>query len=156
VLKIAVITVSDRASRGEYRDLSGPRIREIILENIPGAEVTLEVVPDDRELLRKTIESRLGADYILTTGGTGPSPLDITPEVTAAVCERELPGVSEYLRMKSAEETPCAVFSRAFSGIRGSTILVNFPGSVKAVTLCASLLLPVMEHGAEMLRGGGH
>jgi len=156
VLRIAVITVSDRAFRGEYEDLSGPRIREILLKGFPDAEVSLEVVPDEKEVLRKAIESRLGADYIFTTGGTGLSPRDITPEVTAQICERELPGISEYIRIKSVEETPNAVFSRGFSGVRGNTILVNFPGSVKAVTLCTSLLLPVMEHGAEMLRGGGH
>lgn len=156
MLKVAVITVSDRAFRGEYEDLSGPRIKEIIGESGIEAEVNIQIVPDEKEILRETILKNLGMDYILTTGGTGLSLRDITPEVTRDICDRELPGISEFLRHESLRETKNAVLSRGYSGLKGSTIIVNFPGSVKAVTLCTRLLLPVMEHGMDMIHGRGH
>lgn len=158
VLKIAVITVSDRAYRGEYEDLSGPKIKEIIEGSPIEAAVSLTVVPDEADLIRQALEEKIagGADYIFTTGGTGISPRDITPDVTARVCRRELPGISELLRRESYGETPFAALSRGYSGVKETTIIVNFPGSVKAVSLCTRLLLPILRHGAEMVRGGGH
>ncbi len=156
MIKIAVITVSDRAFAAEYEDLSGPKIREMIDNSSVEAEVTAAVVPDDKEQIKKAILDELDKDYILTTGGTGISPRDITPDVAQEICEKELPGISELLRRESYEETRYAVFSRGFSGIKGRTIIVNLPGSIKAVTLCTRLLLPILEHGLEMLRGGQH
>jgi len=156
VLKIAVITASDRAYSGEYPDLSGPKIKEIIDQSGVQAEVKLSVVPDDRGLLRKEMKWHLDKDYILTTGGTGISSRDITPEVTRSVCDMELPGIAEMLRAESYKETPFAVFSRGTAGIRGKTIIINFPGSVKAVTLCTKRILPVLEHGILMIHGGKH
>jgi molybdopterin adenylyltransferase len=155
-VKVAVITVSDRASRGEYRDLSGPVIETLLKERFPHAEIEREIVPDEREALLAAFQRHLGSDYILTTGGTGVSERDITPEVSAAFCRRPLPGVSEVLRARSFQETPFAMFSRGYAGIRERTILVNFPGSVKAVRLCTRVLMPVMEHGLKMIRGEGH
>ncbi len=153
---VTVITVSDRASRGEYRDLSGPAIVELIKESFPNAKVTLLLVPDDKSAIREAILENIGKNYIITTGGTGISPRDVTPEVTEEICEKALPGISEMLRAESYKETRFAVFSRGFCGIRGKTIIVNFPGSVKAATSCTKLLLPLMEHGIKMLQGEKH
>lgn len=156
MLEIAVITVSDRAFSGEYEDLSGPKIKEIIVNSITETKASITVVPDERELIKKAIEDNIGKDYIFTTGGTGISSRDITPDVTRSICDRELPGISEMLRLESYKETKNAVLSRGYSGIKGKTIIVNFPGSVKAVTLCTKLMLPVMEHAIKMLHNGKH
>ena len=156
MLEIKVITVSDRAFKGEYEDLSGPKIKEMIDKSDIQANVTITIVPDEKEQIRQSIEDNLGKDFIFTTGGTGISSRDITPEATREICDRELPGISEMLRFESYKETPYAVFSRGFSGIRDKTIIVNFPGSVKAVTLCTKLMLPIMNHGIKMLHNGKH
>lgn len=156
MLTIAVITVSDRAYKGKYKDLSGPKIKEIIDNSNIDAEVSLFIVPDEKEKIKELVEKKIGVDYIITTGGTGISPRDITPEVTESICTRELPGISEMLRIESYKETKTAVFSRAFSGVKENTIVINFPGSVKAVELCTKLVIPVLEHGIKMLYGGKH
>jgi molybdopterin adenylyltransferase len=156
MLKVAVITVSDRASRGEYADLSGPRIREIIAQKLPGADISLAVVPDEAEAISGAILGCLDRDYILTCGGTGLSPRDITPEVCARMCDRDIPGISEWLRRESEKTTPFAVFSRAYSGMKGSTLIVNFPGSLRGAELCATLMAGIMAHGRDMIHGHGH
>ena len=156
MLEVAVITVSDRAFRGEYQDLSGPTIVDMIHQSDVEANVSIIIVPDEKPLLEKAIRQNLGKDYIFTTGGTGISDRDLTPEVTESICEKGLPGISEMLRFESYKETKNAVFSRGYSGLHGKTIIVNFPGSVKAVTLCTRLMLPVMTHGIKMLHGGKH
>jgi len=156
VLEIMVITISDRAYRGEYEDLSGPRIKEIIEASEVEARVDLMIVPDEAEKIKEALLNNLDKDFILTTGGTGLSPRDITPEVTREVCEREIPGISEMLRFESYRETRNAVLSRGVAGVKGRTIIINFPGSLKAVTLCTRLVLPILEHAQMMLRGEGH
>ncbi|MBU4267742.1 MAG: MogA/MoaB family molybdenum cofactor biosynthesis protein [Acidobacteria bacterium] len=156
MLKVAVITVSDRAARGEYADLSGPRIREILEQRLPGADISLTVVPDEVEAISQAIAGNLDRDYILTSGGTGLSPRDITPEICARICDRAIPGISEWLRRESARETPHAVFSRAYSGMKGHTVIVNFPGSLRGAEFCATLMAGIMPHGRDMIRGGGH
>lgn len=156
MLKVAVITVSDRASRGEYADLSGPRIREILEQRLPGADISLAVVPDEAEAIAAAIMKNLDRDYILTCGGTGLSPRDITPETCARICDRDIPGISEWLRRESEKETLHSVFSRAYSGMKGSTLIVNFPGSLRGAELCASLMAGIMPHGRDMVLGGGH
>jgi len=156
MLKVAVITVSDRASRGQYADLSGPRIREILGQRLPGADISLTVVADEAPALTAAIMKNLDRDYILTCGGTGLSPRDITPETCARLCDRDIPGISEWLRRESAQETAHAVFSRAYSGMKGSTVIVNFPGSLRGAELCATLMAGVMAHGRDMVHGGGH
>ncbi|MCU0284985.1 MAG: MogA/MoaB family molybdenum cofactor biosynthesis protein [Acidobacteria bacterium] len=156
MLEIAVITISDRAFRGEYRDLSGPTIVELINESHIEAEVSLTIVPDEKVQIEKAIQQNIGKDYIFTNGGTGISPRDLTPEITRSICDKELPGISEMLRRESFKETPFAIFSRGYAGLKNNTIIINFPGSVKAVTLCTKLLLPVLAHGKEMLQGGKH
>jgi len=156
VLEVAVITVSDRAFRGEYRDISGPTIVNIISESSIEANLLLTIVPDDKNQLRTTILHNIGKDYIITTGGTGISPRDITPDVTREICERDVPGIAEMLRFESYKQNKNAVFSRSYCGIKGNTMIINFPGSVKAVKLCTQLILPVMEHGKKMILGGKH
>jgi molybdopterin adenylyltransferase len=156
VLKVAVITISDRASAGEYEDRSGPVIEELLRKSGLDIDVSRSTVPDDTEGIRHAIMAHCDRDYIITTGGTGIGPRDVTPEVTEELCDYELPGLSEYLRHESIKETPFAVFSRGYCGVRESTIIVNLPGSVNAVSLCTRLLLPLLEHGKKMLSGEGH
>jgi len=156
MLKVAVITISDRASKGEYADRSGPRIRAILELRLPGADISLTVVPDEAEAITRAIAGNLDRDYILTCGGTGLSPRDITPETCARICDRAIPGISEWLRRESAGETPHAVFSRAYSGQKGNSVIVNFPGSLRGAELCANLMAGIMTHGRDMVRGGGH
>jgi molybdopterin adenylyltransferase len=156
MLKVAVITVSDRAAKGEYADLSGPRIKEILLQRLPSVDIVQAVVADKKKAILSILNQNLDKDYILTTGGTGLSPRDITPEVCAQLCDRDLPGISEWLRHESLGETPHAVFSRAYSGQKGKTIIVNFPGSLRGAEMCATLMAGVMVHGRDMAQGGGH
>jgi molybdopterin adenylyltransferase len=155
-VKVAVITISDRAARGQYADLSGTEIEKELHERFPAAAVAREVVPDDAEAISAALERAAGSDFIITTGGTGISPRDITPEVTARFCEKELPGISETIRAQSLLETPSAMLSRGYAGLHGSTIVVNLPGSLAAVRLGMHVLAPVMEHAVRMLRGEGH
>ncbi|MDA3956801.1 MogA/MoaB family molybdenum cofactor biosynthesis protein [Oceanispirochaeta sp.] len=155
-MTVTVLTASDRASRGEYEDLSGPEIESIILEAYPECRVNRVIVPDDPDAIRRALEENLGDDYILTTGGTGISPRDVTPEVSREFCDYELPGIAEILRSESYRETPQAMLSRGYAGIKNQTIVVNFPGSVKAVRLCTRVLIPIMNHSGRMLRGEGH
>lgn len=156
MLAVTVITISDRAFRGEYQDLSGPKIKNIIESSGYEVSVSLKIAPDEKEAIRKALCESIEQDYIITTGGTGLSPKDITPEVTEEFCEKEIPGISELLRRESYRETRNAVLSRGFCGLKGRTIIVNFPGSVKAVSLCTQLILPIMAHGKKMISGGKH
>ncbi len=155
-MTIAVITVSDRAARGVYTDLSGAAIEETLRELLPGAGVSREIVADERGEIRAALMRHPEADWIITTGGTGPAPRDVTPEATREWCDRELPGLAELLRSRSLEQTPNAVFSRGMAGMRGRQFVVNFPGSEKAARFCARLVAPLMAHGVEMAGGGGH
>ena len=155
-MKAAVITISDRASRGEYEDLSGPVIEKELAARFAGIDVRRLVVPDEPPAILAALESFAGVDFILTTGGTGISARDVTPETTARFCDRELPGIAEALRAASLVETPAAMLSRGYAGMHGTTIVVNFPGSVKAVRLCMAVFGPVMEHALKMVRGEGH
>jgi molybdopterin adenylyltransferase len=155
-VKAAVITISDRASEGIYEDKSGPEIENLLKEGIEGITVERKIVPDSPEDITAAFKAFAGFDFILTTGGTGIGPRDITPETTAAWCGRELPGIAETLRAESLKETNAAMLSRGYAGMRDNTVIINFPGSVKAVRLCTAVILPVMEHALRMIRGGGH
>jgi len=156
VLKVKVITISDRASKGVYADESGPEIARIIGEAYPETDVSIVVVPDDRGKILSAFEAALDADFILTTGGTGIGPRDVTPEATREWFDRELPGIAETLRAESYKETPQAMLSRGTAGVKGRTIIINFPGSIKAVRLCARIILPLLSHAPAMLMGEGH
>jgi molybdopterin adenylyltransferase len=155
-LRIAVVTVSDRASRGIYADLSGPAIEGTLLSAIPGTEIERETVPDEVPAILAALARHPEAEWIITTGGTGPSPRDVTPEATREYCDRLLPGIAEHLRARSLEQTPTAVFSRGEAGMRGPQYIVNFPGSEKGARFCAAVLAPLMAHGSAMARGEGH
>lgn len=155
-MRVAVVTVSDRASRGEYEDRSGPEMEKTFKDLVPGVSVDRIVVPDEKAEILAALERFAGFDWIFTTGGTGPSPRDVTPEATLAFVDREAPGLAEYLRLESLKETPHAVFSRGVAGLRGATYVVNAPGSVKAASLCARIFAPLLEHGVKMAHGIGH
>lgn len=155
-MEVLVVTVSDRASRGEYEDLSGPAIERTLQEMIPDVRVRRRIVADEREEIREALQEGLSSDVVLTTGGTGLSPRDVTPEVTVEFCDREVPGIAEYLRSESMKQTPHAILSRGFAGMKGTTLVVNFPGSVKAAVLCARLLAPTLGHALKMVKGEGH
>lgn len=155
-MTVAVLTVSDRASRGEYEDRSGPEIVRVLRERLPDARFLARIVPDESAAIREALDSFAGADWILTTGGTGPAPRDLTPEATAAWMDREAPGIAEALRAKSLAETPNAVFSRGVAGMKGNAFVVNLPGSVSGARSGAELLAPIMAHGSDMARGKAH
>jgi len=155
MISVGILTVSDRSYRGEREDLSGPTIREMITEHL-GAKVELEaVVPDEFDIIQGTLmvwADEVGLDLILTTGGTGFSPRDVTPEATRAVIEREAPGLAEAMRAQGLKITPHAMLSRAVAGIRGRTLIINLPGSPKAVRENLATILPALTHGIEILR----
>jgi molybdopterin adenylyltransferase len=155
-MKAAVITISDRASRGIYEDLSGPEIESILKKTVPSCEVKRSIVPDEEEDILKALKFFSGYDFILTTGGTGIGPRDVTPNITEKYCDRALPGISETLRTESLKETNSAMLSRGYSGMKNNTIIINFPGSVKAVKLCTKVIAPIMIHAVKMIKGEGH
>ena len=147
-----VITVSDRASRGEYPDRSGPAVSELLRES--GYRLNKPIIiPDEKNIIIDTLlcDCKAGTALIVTTGGTGFAPRDITPEATRAVIERECPGITEYMRMKSAEITPRAILSRGVAGIRDRSLIINLPGSPKGAAENLACVLPALAHGLEML-----
>lgn len=151
----AVLTVSDKGYRGERADASGPLLTDLLRE-MGAAVVEQTIVPDERdaiarELVRLADEVRV--DLIVTTGGTGPAPRDVTPEATRAVIEREMPGLAEVLRWEGYRRTPLAVLSRGVAGLRGQTLIVNLPGSPRAVREGMDVLAPILPHAIQMLRG---
>ncbi|MGI6067022.1 MAG: MogA/MoaB family molybdenum cofactor biosynthesis protein [Bacillota bacterium] len=155
MIRVGIIAASDKGSRGEREDLSGPVIKELIGE-IDGVVEAYAVVPDvQKELEAKMIEyaDELKLDLIFTTGGTGFSPRDFTPEATLAVVDRLAPGIAEAMRLKSLKVTPKAMLSRATAGLRGRTLIVNLPGSPKAVKECLGFIMPALPHGIEIMRG---
>ena len=149
---VAIITASDKASKGLREDVSGKCIQEIV-ENAGYKVVAKVILPDDKNLLKaKMIEfADKEIPLILTTGGTGFSPRDNTPEATIEVVERLTPGISEAMRMYSLEITPRAMLSRATSGIRNKSLIINLPGSPKEVKECLAYLLPTLEHGLKIM-----
>jgi len=151
-----VLTISDRAARGEYEDRSGPAVAGAIAAGIPGAVIERLVVSDEPAGIERVIRSRDDVDAILTTGGTGLGPRDHTPEITRNLCDRLVPGIGDYLRMKSLEQTIHAVTSRGTAAVRGQTLVVNLPGSVEGAAYCAGLLVPILPHAVRMIRGEGH
>lgn len=153
--RVGILTVSDRGARGEREDRSGPALVEA-LAGLQGAEVVAQaVVPDERAEIEAALRRWLqeGLDLILTTGGTGFSPRDVTPEATRAVIEREAPGLAEAMRASSLRVTPHAVLSRAVAGMAGKTLIVNLPGSPRAARENLETILPALPHGLDKLRG---
>lgn len=155
-MELLVLTVSDRASKGIYEDRSGPALELLLRSSFPSSIIHLAVVPDEQPEIIAAFVKFAQCDFIITTGGTGISPRDVTPDATASWCDRLIPGIAEYLRTASMQQTPHAVFSRAVAGVKGKTIVVNVPGSVRGAIFCVELLVPLMEHAVKMLAGGGH
>jgi len=155
MLNLGILTVSDKGSAGEREDESGAVIEEIMTAF--GARVTCRhIVPDDRDAIGgKLIDwaDNQKTDLILTTGGTGLSPRDITPEATRAVVEKLVPGISETMRAESVKKTPHGMLSRGVCGIIGKTLVINLPGSPKAVRECLDAILPALGHAVETVRG---
>lgn len=153
-IRVAVLISSDKGARGEREDASGPAV----VAKLEGmAEVVaLDVVPDEKELIIEKLSNyadRLKVDIVFTSGGTGLAPRDVTPEATLAVCDRLVPGITDAMRLRSLEVTNRAMLSRAVAGIRGRTLIINLPGSPKAVKECLDVFLPVLDHAVETLRG---
>ena len=153
MIKVAILTLSDKGSKGERDDKSGPAI-EKIMRKIDASVVSYEIIPDDKsKIKRKLISLCKKADLILTTGGTGVSPRDVTPDATREVIDYEIPGMAEAMRMKGLKKTPFAMISRAVAGVKGKTLIINLPGSPKAVKENLSVILPVLSHTIEKLHG---
>jgi len=152
--KVGIVTLSDKGALGEREDLSGPAIYNI-LEEDGRYDIEAEyLLPDDKNLLEKALIAMCDdqkLDLVLTTGGTGFSPRDITPEATLAVADRNAPGIAEYMRVKSFEITPKAMLSRGVSVIRGKTLIINLPGSPKAVRENLGFIMPALPHGLDIL-----
>ncbi len=154
-IQAGVITVSDKGYRGEREDKSGPDIIKI-LDTMGIAVIRTTVVPDEKELIVEALTEYadvLKLDLILTTGGTGVSPRDVTPDATLRVIEKEVPGMAEAMRRESGAITPHAMISRAVAGIRGTSLIINLPGSPKGVRENLSVLLPALPHALEKIKG---
>jgi molybdenum cofactor synthesis domain-containing protein len=151
-MRAAVVTVSTSLARGEGEDVSGPRLVELC--EAAGLEVSHETVSDDRAALARALRrlaDEEGARFVFTTGGTGLTPDDITPEATRDVIEREAPGYAETIRSDSREHTPLGILTRGISGVRGRTLIVNFPGNPKAIDQSWPIVAPTLEHAAATL-----
>ncbi|HTX21723.1 MAG TPA: molybdopterin adenylyltransferase [Candidatus Aquilonibacter sp.] len=156
-MKIGRLTISDRASAGIYADRSGPEIENVLREFL-GGDVKFEslIVPDEVEMISAALRKfadELKCDMLVTTGGTGISRRDVTPEATRAVLEKELPGFSEIMRMQSFAKVKTAILSRAVAGTRGATLILNLPGKPSAVRECLEILAPAIREGLAHLRG---
>lgn len=155
MLRVGIITASDKGSRGEREDLSGPTLAKLV-EEIGGDVVEYVVLPDDQTLLAEKMRhwvDELTLDLILTTGGTGFSLRDVTPEATLTVADRMVPGIAEVMRMESLKVTPKAMLSRAVAVLRKQTLIINMPGSPKAVRECFAAIAPAIPHGIQILKG---
>ena len=153
-MRTAVITVSDRSFRGERPDVSGP-VLKALAEEAGGEVVEALIVPDEPSIISRALvrlADVIGCELILTTGGTGLSPRDTTPEATRRVIHRELPAMALAIQQASLKKTPFAMLSRGVVGARGATLIINFPGSPKAVTECFATIRPVLGHAVKLLR----
>lgn len=152
MITIAVITLSDKGSKGEREDKSRHVIAEMLKEI--GEVKHYEILPDEVDLIKsKLLEYTNKADLIVTTGGTGLSPRDVTPEATLSVIEREIPGIAEAMRMKGLKKTSRSMLSRAVAGVRAQTLIINLPGSPKAVKESLEVILDVIPHAIEKIKG---
>mgnify|MGYP001054878702 CR=1 FL=1 len=157
-IRTAILTISDMCSEGKRADTSGQNIEEMLPKD--KFEVCeKKIVPDDYETIVRTLRrfsDEQKVEIVLTTGGTGLGPRDVTPEATTAVSDRKVPGLSEILRCESYKKTPNAMLSRGVSVMRDNTLIINLPGSPKAVRECMEIILKVLPHVVEMMHGGGH
>jgi molybdopterin adenylyltransferase len=157
-MRAAVLTISDRCAAGTAEDLTGPAVSEALAA--AGAEIVeLAVVPDDFERIRSELvrlSDEVGADVVVTNGGTGLGPRDVTPEATEAVLDRRAPGIGEAIRSGGLAHTPNAMLSRGVAGLRGKTLIVNLPGSPRGAKECVATVVPVLSHALRMIAGEGH
>ena len=153
MITVAVLTLSDKGSKGERTDTSGPLIQDM-LKSINAEVKFYDILPDEKELIKKKlIEYSEKVDLILTTGGTGLSPRDVTPEATLEVIDRQVPGIAEAMRSEGLKKTSRAMLSRAVAGVRGTSLIINLPGSPKAVKENLQVILEVIPHAIEKIKG---
>jgi molybdenum cofactor synthesis domain-containing protein len=158
MIKAAILTVSDSCAQGEREDISGQTIEDMLSKD----EFELcekKIVADDREAIAgelRHFSDQAGVNVVFTTGGTGLGPRDVTPEATGSVCERVVPGLGELMRAQGFKKTKNAVLSRGIAAIRNKTLVINLPGSPGGVKESLEIILPVLAHAVEMMRGGGH
>jgi molybdopterin adenylyltransferase len=155
--RIGIVTVSDRASRGEYEDRGGPAIRDYLAEVLTSPwEAVSRLVADERADIEDTLEElceQEGCCLVVTTGGTGPAARDVTPEATEAVSEKLMPGFGELMRKVSLDKVPTAILSRQTAGIRGSTLIVNLPGQPRAIRECLDAVFPAIPYCVDLIGG---
>ena len=158
MIKTAILTISDACSQGAREDVSGRTIAEMLAAD--KFEICdRKIAPDDLETIAQQLRhfsEKAGVDLVLTTGGTGFGPRDVTPEATASACERMVPGFGEIMRAEGLKKTPNAILSRGTAGICGRTLIINLPGSPKAVAESLEIILDVLPHAVKMMLGGGH
>jgi len=155
MIKVGILTISDKGSRGEREDLSGKVIEEVI-KKINGEVKYYQIIPDEKEIIQEELikaVDKLHLDLILTTGGTGLAKRDVTPEATLAIIEKEVSGISEIIRSESFKKTNRAILSRGVAGIRKESLIVNLPGSPKGVRESLEIVLEALPHGIEILKG---
>ena len=157
VTKIGILTVSDRASRGEYEDRGGPAIHDYMSEVLTNDwEPVAQVVPDDIPKIENALIDMIDnqdCSLVVTTGGTGPAPRDVTPEATENVCEKMMPGFGELMRKVSLEVVPTAILSRQTAGIRGKALIVNLPGKPSAIRDCMDAVMPAIPYCIDLIEG---
>ncbi|AZO96018.1 molybdopterin adenylyltransferase [Halocella sp. SP3-1] len=154
MIRVGILTLSDTGAAGQREDKSGPLIQEIISKN-DGQVDYYQIIPDDQEQISAELikmSDEMGLNLILTTGGTGLAPRDVTPEATKEVIDRGVPGIAEAIRLESLKKTPKAMLSRGVSGVRKETLIINLPGSPKAVEECLEVVLPVLSHAIELIK----
>jgi molybdopterin adenylyltransferase len=156
-VRVGVVTVSDRASRGEYQDLGGPAIQQCLTEILACPwEAVPRLIPDERPLIEATLAElcdREGCCLVVTTGGTGPARRDVTPEATEAVCDKLLDGFGEQMRAVSLKFVPTAILSRQIAGIRGNSLIVNLPGKPSAIRDCLVAVFPAIPYCIDLIEG---
>ncbi len=153
MITVAVLTLSDKGSKGEREDMSGPMIAEI-LKGIRAEVKHYEILPDEKELIKeKLLEYCRKVDLILTTGGTGLGPRDVTPDATLEIIDREIPGIAEAMRAEGLKKTNRSMLSRAVAGVKGETLIINLPGSPKAVKENLEVILDAIPHAVGKIKG---
>ncbi|GAB3017538.1 molybdopterin adenylyltransferase [Bowmanella dokdonensis] len=157
IARIGILTVSDRASRGQYEDISGPAIIETLNDYLTSEwQPVYRVIEDEQPLIEATLRALVdkeGCALVVTTGGTGPAKRDVTPEATEAVCDRMMPGFGELMRMESLKYVPTAILSRQTAGLRGQSLIINLPGKPKAIRQCLDAVFPAVPYCLDLMDG---